>query len=147
MEEQLFKMEESAAFELGNSNCCLWGLGYGAYAREGRRSSSWWWNHRLRTQPCWCPLLDLLWLCSAPGGHLQHPHPMWSMSQSCGQATTGNGHVCEIPPAHPGLLAELLRSNQSFKGCWGKKKKKEKKKTQPPPKNEIGLHILKGMRK
>lgn len=23
MEEQLFKMEESAAFELGNSNCCL----------------------------------------------------------------------------------------------------------------------------
>lgn len=52
------------------------------YAREGWRSSLWWWNHRLRMQPHCCSLLGPPLALASSEGHLQHPQPMCSMSQS-----------------------------------------------------------------
>lgn len=63
--------------------------------------------------------------------------------QPHGQATTGNGHVCEMPPAHPeGSWHSFWDQIRGLRVPGGGRKKKTQ-----PPKNEIGLNILKWMRK
>lgn len=67
----------------------------------------------------------------APAASLLHVVHVPVTSQSHRQAITGNGHVREIPPEHPEFLAQLPRSNQRVKGCWGRKKRKKRKHNPP----------------
>lgn len=131
MEEQFFKMDESAALEfklLSSPRYCealvmvLMPGKAGGAAPDGGTTGS---GHSPATALCWTSCASAQFqegTCSilTPVVHV----PV--MSQSHGQATTGNGHVCEIPPAQPeGSWHSFWDQIRGLRIAGGKKKRKK----------------------
>lgn len=129
----------SLGIQIGASHETFRGLGDGADAREGRRSSSLRWNHRLWLQPRCCPLLGSP---SAPREHPQvsshHAVCTPTTSQPRRQVTHFGQTGIQSPTSKStGFLVQLLRPNYRLQSCLKKKRRKKKKGKKQSPKSEM----------